>query len=116
MECEHIRKYIDAIASGSLYSESEILDEKTKFNEYLMLSLRTNRGISLNHIVHQFGQEVADSLGKEDQDIRITGWIRQAGRMHPADGGRMDGFRLYCKPADGGGRRDKMRTGKQAKG
>ncbi len=72
-----IRKYIDSIAEGSSYSESEILDEKTKFNEYLMLSLRTNRGISLSHIVQEFGQEVADLLEKK---VRLTGsedWIRQ---------------------------------------
>jgi len=60
-----IRKYIDSIAEGSSCFESEILDEKTKFNEYLMLSLRTNHGISLNHIVQEFGQEVADLLKKK---------------------------------------------------
>jgi oxygen-independent coproporphyrinogen III oxidase len=73
----HIRKYIEAISTGSLYSESEMLDEKTKFNEYLMLSLRTNRGISMSHIVHEFGQPVADSLEKNIRLIRSTEWIRR---------------------------------------
>lgn len=73
----HIRKYIEAISTGSLYSESEILDEKAKFNEYLMLSLRTDRGISMSHIVHEFGQPVADSLEKNIRIIRSTEWIRQ---------------------------------------
>jgi oxygen-independent coproporphyrinogen-3 oxidase len=71
----NIRKYIDAIASGSLYSESEILDDKTKFNEYLMLSLRTNRGISMNHIIREFGQPLADSLERKMQSIGSGEWI-----------------------------------------
>jgi oxygen-independent coproporphyrinogen-3 oxidase len=73
----HIRKYIDAITAGSPYFESERLDEKTKFNEYLMLSLRTNRGISMNHIIHEFGQPAADSL---ERNLRSTGspeWINR---------------------------------------
>jgi oxygen-independent coproporphyrinogen III oxidase len=73
----HIRKYIDAITNGSLYSESEILDAKTKFNEYVMLSLRTEMGISKIHIVHEFGQELADLLEKNLRLIRPAEWIRK---------------------------------------
>jgi oxygen-independent coproporphyrinogen-3 oxidase len=73
----HIRKYIEAISNGSNYSESEILDAKTRFNEYLMLSLRTDRGISMSHIVQEFGQQIADSLEKNIRLIRSTEWIRQ---------------------------------------
>jgi oxygen-independent coproporphyrinogen-3 oxidase len=73
----HIRRYIEAISTGSIYSESEILDAKTKFNEYLMLSLRTERGISMSHIVHEFGRQVADSLEKNIRLIGSTEWIRQ---------------------------------------
>ncbi len=73
----HIRKYIDAVSTGSPYSESETLDSKTRFNEYLMLSLRTDRGISINHIDREFGQQVARSLAEK---IRLTAsaeWIMQ---------------------------------------
>ena len=73
----HVRRYIEAISSGTPYSESEILDAKTKFNEYLMLSLRTDRGISMSHIVHEFGWQVADSLEKNIRLMRSTEWIRQ---------------------------------------
>jgi oxygen-independent coproporphyrinogen-3 oxidase len=86
----HLRKYIEAVSNGSDYSESEILDAKTKFNEYLMLSLRTDRGISMKHIADEYGQPVADSLEKnlrlsvsgewvtkQDDCIRLTaaGWM-----------------------------------------
>jgi oxygen-independent coproporphyrinogen-3 oxidase len=73
----HIRKYVDAILTGSVYSESEILDAKTKFNEYLMLSLRTNQGISMIHIVNEFGRIVADSLEKKLRLIQSGEWMVQ---------------------------------------
>jgi oxygen-independent coproporphyrinogen III oxidase len=73
----HIRKYIESVLSGAEYSESEILDAKTRFNEYLMLSLRTDRGISLSHIVKEFGQPAADTLEKKIRQIRSPEWIKQ---------------------------------------
>jgi oxygen-independent coproporphyrinogen-3 oxidase len=73
----HIRKYIEGISSGSLYSASEILDAKAKFNEYLMLSLRTDRGISMAHIVNEFGQKIADRLERNIRLIKSAEWISQ---------------------------------------
>ncbi len=75
----HVRNYIEAISKGSLYSESEILDERTKFNEYLMLSLRTDRGLSMDYIVREFGQPVAESLEKSLRLIRSPEWIKTEG-------------------------------------
>ncbi len=66
----HIRRYIEAISNGSPYSECEILDAKTKYNEYLMLSLRTDCGISMKYIVDEFGREVADNLEKNIRLMR----------------------------------------------
>jgi oxygen-independent coproporphyrinogen III oxidase len=73
----HLRKYIDAVLQGTEYSGSEILDEKTRFNEYLMLSLRTDRGISMRYIKREFGQPVADSLAKNIRSIGSAEWITQ---------------------------------------
>jgi len=72
-----IRKYIGALSTGTTYSESEMLDEKTRFNEYLMLSLRTDRGVHMDHIVLEFGQEFADSLEKNIRLMQSPEWIRQ---------------------------------------
>jgi oxygen-independent coproporphyrinogen III oxidase len=71
----HIRKYIEAITNGSIYSESEVLNTKTRFNEYLMLSLRTDKGISISHIVNEYGRQFADSLDKNIGMIRSPEWI-----------------------------------------
>jgi oxygen-independent coproporphyrinogen-3 oxidase len=72
---KHIKKYIEAVSNGSVYSESEILDAKTKFNEYLMLSLRTESGISVDHIAGEFGRDVADSLEKNIRSMGAGDWI-----------------------------------------
>jgi oxygen-independent coproporphyrinogen-3 oxidase len=73
----HVRKYIEAISAGTPYSESEILDAKTRFNEYLMLSLRTDRGIRMSQIVEEYGQQVAESLEKKLRLIKSPEWINR---------------------------------------
>jgi oxygen-independent coproporphyrinogen-3 oxidase len=70
-----IRKYIEAVLKGFQYSENEILDERTRFNEYLMLSLRTIQGIRMSHIVDEFGEQVAGSLENALRQIKSTEWI-----------------------------------------
>jgi oxygen-independent coproporphyrinogen III oxidase len=75
----HLGKYIEAMATGTACSESEILDKKTRFNEYLMLSLRTDQGISLDYIVNEFGQSHADSLMKNMRTIKSNEWIKEEG-------------------------------------
>jgi len=43
-------KYMDAIQSGSLPAETEILTPTQKLNEYIMVSLRTLEGLDLSLI------------------------------------------------------------------
>jgi oxygen-independent coproporphyrinogen III oxidase len=71
----HIRKYIDAVSNGFPYSDYEILDARMKFNEYLMLSLRTDQGIRMSHIVNEYGQQFADSLERNIGLIKSPVWI-----------------------------------------
>jgi oxygen-independent coproporphyrinogen-3 oxidase len=52
-----IKKYIDALEKGESYFESEILDQRTRFNEYLIVSLRTMWGVNLATIREEFGDE-----------------------------------------------------------
>ncbi len=48
-------KYCDQIFTGSLPYEKEELDSNQKFNEYVMVSLRTKWGIDLNDVKREFG-------------------------------------------------------------
>jgi len=57
-----IRKYIKAVNSGSLFFEKEELDRKTRFNEYIMTSLRTMWGINLDYVEKVFDKEGYDYI------------------------------------------------------
>jgi len=47
--------YIKSLSEDKLAFEREELDERTRFNEYLMTGLRTRKGIDLVHIQSTFG-------------------------------------------------------------
>ena len=50
--------YIKSIEEGQRSSETEILDKVTRYNEYIMTSLRTMWGISLTYTEEAFGTEL----------------------------------------------------------
>ena len=50
--------YIKSIEEGHRSSETEILDKVTRYNEYIMTSLRTMWGISLTYTEEAFGTEL----------------------------------------------------------
>ena len=54
--------YIKKTIAGETYSEKEQLDEKTRYNEYVMTSLRTMWGIDLNYLETSFNKEMHDYL------------------------------------------------------
>ena len=55
--CEDIRQYIEAVGHGRRPSTSEVLDETTRYNERVMLRLRTCEGLSLDELERDFGPE-----------------------------------------------------------
>ena len=59
-----IDKYIEAINNNTSYSESEILSEIDKYNEYLMTWLRTKWGVNLNTVKEVFGVDKQQNLIK----------------------------------------------------
>jgi len=52
-----IENYIAAIASNSPFFEKELLTEKDKYNEYIMLALRTAEGVDLEFIMKNFNKK-----------------------------------------------------------
>ena len=78
-------KYIKSIEASVLPSESEILSIENRFNEYVMTSLRTMWGVSLQKIETEYGIKIknqllenakklvaSDFLVIEDQYLKIT--------------------------------------------
>ena len=54
--------YITSINNNLLPFEEEILSEKDKYNEKIMISLRTSEGLVLNEIEKLFGKEMRQQL------------------------------------------------------
>ncbi len=52
-----LNQYIQDIASGSFSSDSETLSLNDQYNEYVMLGLRTAKGIKLAQITELFGEK-----------------------------------------------------------
>ncbi len=57
-----VKKYITAVDSGCLDFDIEELDKKTRFNEYILTSLRTMWGISLDYVEVAFDKEGYDYI------------------------------------------------------
>ena len=55
-------KYIRSVSAGEEWFEREELDNRTRFNEYIMTSLRTMWGIDLNYIEREFEKEGSDYI------------------------------------------------------
>ena len=60
-----------------LDSESEELSVKTKFNEYIMTSLRTMWGIDLEYIERTFDKEAYDYIHSMSSKFREYGLMRE---------------------------------------
>jgi oxygen-independent coproporphyrinogen III oxidase len=54
--------YIKNIESRKLPAQTEVLTKEQKFNEYVMLSLRTMWGCDMNHVSNNFGSTFYDYL------------------------------------------------------
>jgi len=70
---EDIDIYIRSMENGERCSQSEQLTESDLYNEYVMLGLRTSAGISMDHVLRQFGQEYSDLLARESAPFIRSG-------------------------------------------
>jgi oxygen-independent coproporphyrinogen-3 oxidase len=70
-----VKKYVKAVNSGALLFEREELDKKTRFNEYIMTSLRTMWGIDLDYVERTFDKEGYDYV------VNLSGKLINYGLM-----------------------------------
>lgn len=59
------KKYIDALNEEKGWYETEELDLKTRYNEYIMIALRTIWGIDTRYIRKEFGEEAYALFGRQ---------------------------------------------------
>lgn len=70
-----LKKYIKSVNSGKSFFEREELDQRSRFNEYIMTSLRTMWGIDLEYVENTFEKEGYDYV------INIAGKFISYGMM-----------------------------------
>jgi oxygen-independent coproporphyrinogen-3 oxidase len=70
-----LRGYIKSVNTGKPFYESEELDTRTRFNEYIMTSLRTMWGIDLEYVERMFEKEGFDYV------LNLSGKFRNYGLM-----------------------------------
>ncbi len=70
-----LKGYIKSVNAGKSFFESEELDNKARFNEYIMTSLRTMWGIDLEYIEKTFEKEGYDYV------VNLAGKFRDYGLM-----------------------------------
>ncbi len=63
------------LANSNEYYEQENIDKKTAYNEYLMTSLRTSRGINSTELIRHFGDEYLSDFKISSQKFLKKGSI-----------------------------------------
>jgi putative oxygen-independent coproporphyrinogen III oxidase len=72
-----LKGYIKSVGSGKPFYEQEDLDLKTRFNEYVMTSLRTMWGINLDYIESTFEKEGYDYVVNLAGKFKDYGLIKE---------------------------------------
>jgi oxygen-independent coproporphyrinogen-3 oxidase len=72
-----LKSYIESVNSGKPDFESEELDDRTRFNEYIMTSLRTMWGIDLDFVEEAFEKEGYDYVINMFSKFKQYGLMRQ---------------------------------------
>jgi oxygen-independent coproporphyrinogen-3 oxidase len=70
-----LKGYIKSLDSGKSFFDREELDTKTRFNEYIMTSLRTMWGIDLEYVEKMFEKEGYDYV------VNLAGKFKEYGMM-----------------------------------
>ncbi|MDR1345076.1 MAG: radical SAM family heme chaperone HemW [Bacteroidales bacterium] len=73
----HLERYISNLQTHNNYWESEQLSPENCYNEYIMLGLRTEKGINLHYIKSNFGAKYYKMLQQQLLDISSTFYQQQ---------------------------------------
>jgi len=76
-----VKKYIEAVSKGEVLFEREELNATTRFNEHLMVSLRTMMGVDLEKIRMEFGEKWYRDFCKAIQPVINSGHMIREGSV-----------------------------------
>ena len=83
-----LQQYIDDIASGTFSGESETLSLDDQYNEYVMLGLRTAKGINLTQIAELFGEKYQQHAEGQLQQVNTNHYIKHSDSVVLSDEGK----------------------------
>ena len=63
----NVMQYMEAIARQQLPQTIEILDLYTRYNDLVTTALRTQEGIDLAYLTHEYGSRLANYMKQEAQ-------------------------------------------------
>lgn len=72
----NVSKYIEGLNKKIIPCEKETLSVKQKFNEYLMISLRTLKGCNLSHISEKYGHDYYSHCLQTVKPWQESGYVR----------------------------------------
>ncbi|NDV58654.1 radical SAM family heme chaperone HemW [Bacteroides sp. 519] len=75
-----LTSYIKGMEQGTAISEQEILDDDTRYNDLIITSLRTSKGLDLELLEKEFGEEYLDYCLKMAQKHLNTNLLKHIGR------------------------------------
>ena len=70
-----LSRYIEALEQGERDFEQEILEESTRYNEFVMTRLRTCEGFSISLLQQKFGQSLHDYCLRMASPAIQKGWL-----------------------------------------
>lgn len=74
-----VGKYMEAIRHQAVFFEREELDAVKRYNEYLMVSLRTLQGVELDFLRQTFGHAAYQNFLNAIRKFKITGHVTEEG-------------------------------------
>ena len=84
----NLEQYIQDIASGSFSGDSETLSTDDQYNEYVMLGLRTAKGINYTQIAELFGEKYRQHAEGQMQKINPKHYLRNGDAVVLTDEGK----------------------------
>lgn len=80
---ESIKDYVNAIDEGDVYIETEVLSTLNKYNEYVMVALRTSEGVNTAYLEQHFDADIVNHFYSKVQTfetdkvlINTNGFVR----------------------------------------
>lgn len=93
----NLKKYLDALGEGILCVEVENITKAEKYDEYVMLRLRTADGIDAAELMHRFGEEYYQFFIEKAKPMVSEGsLINENGRYHIPENHIMISDNITC--------------------